>query len=59
MPQLNLDYKLQIFTPNEIAAIKVFSNEIDIGYFTNFNPPYEIIQLFNGTHTCDGWEGHF
>ena len=46
MPQLNLDYKLQIFTPNEIAAIKVFSNEIDIGYFTNFNPPYEIIQLF-------------
>lgn len=46
MPQLNLDYKLHIFTPNEIAAINVFSNEIGIGYFTNFNPPYEIVQLF-------------
>jgi hypothetical protein len=46
MPQLNLDYKLQVFTPNEIAAINAFSNEIGIGYFTNFNPPYEIIQLF-------------
>lgn len=46
MPQLNLDYKLHIFNPNEIAAINAFSNEIGIGYFTNFNPPYEIIQLF-------------
>ena len=46
MPQLNLDYKLQIFKPNEIAAISAFSNEIGIGCFTNFKPPYEIIQLF-------------
>ena len=46
MPQLNLDYKLHIFNPNEIAAVNAFSNEIGIGYFTNFNPPYEIIQLF-------------
>lgn len=46
MPQLNLDYKLQIFNPNEIESIGAFSREIGIGYFTNFNPPYEIIKLF-------------
>ena len=46
MPQLNLDYKLEIFKPNEIKAVSAFSNDIGIGRFVNFNPPYEIIQLF-------------
>ena len=46
MSQLNLDYKLQIFKPNEIKAVCEFSNDIGIGCFVNFNPPYEIIQLF-------------
>ena len=46
MQQLNLDYKLKIFTDEEIDAIGAFSYEIGPGYFINFYPPYEILALF-------------
>lgn len=46
MLQLNLDYKMEVFCEEELKAIGAFSREIGPGYFTNFYPPYEIIQMF-------------
>ena len=46
MNKLNLDFKLSIFTPEEIKAIYPFTNKINIGWFLNFNSPYEIIKMF-------------
>lgn len=46
MKQLNLDYQLRIFTDEEIAAIGDFSCKIGPGTFTNFYPPYEILEFF-------------
>ena len=46
MQQLNLDYKLKIFTDEEIDAIGAFSYKIGPGYFINFYPPHEILALF-------------
>lgn len=46
MENLNLDNKIEIFSKDEINIIKIFVNKINLGYFINFNPPYEIIELF-------------
>ena len=46
MEKLNLDRDLEIFSKEEIKAIGAFRNKINIGWFLNFNPPFEIIKLF-------------
>lgn len=46
MLQFNLDYQMEVFSEEELTSIGVFAREIGPGYFTNFNPPYEIIQMF-------------
>lgn len=46
MNELNLQYNLKIFTDDEINAVSPFSREIGRGFFINFDPPLEIIKMF-------------
>ena len=45
MEEYNINYRLMIFSENEIKAISNFAFEIGPGTFINFYPPYEIINM--------------
>lgn len=46
MKQINLTYKFEIFSKEEIDAIEPFAGEINIGIFLNYYSPYEILKMY-------------
>lgn len=53
MISYNLTYQFEIFSKDEIEAMKPFSKKIYIGTFLNFNPPYELITLFENINKVE------
>ena len=53
MISYNLTYQFKIFSKEEIEVMKPFSKKIYIGTFLNFNPPYELITLFENINKVE------
>lgn len=53
MPQLNLEYQINIFTDNEIKAISCFSQRIGIGLIVKTNTLYNIIKILENLNRIE------